>query len=138
MLVPFQAAIPQCSETFISDVADVVNTIIVNPSKNFCVIRKFQLLIILSSKSLIYFKNNKGPNTDPCSTPLKTEFQFETSPSSTTRCRLSKKVLFYPVDYVILIRPGADTLPMYLDKIQIHWKCHRYKCRYRYVNFKCI
>ena len=30
------------------------------------------------------------------------------------------------------IRPGADTSPMYLDKIQIHWKCHRY------MNFKCI
>ena len=39
------------------------------------------LLVILSSKSLTYIKNNKGPNTDPCGTPLKTDFQFETSPS---------------------------------------------------------
>ena len=29
------------------------------------------LLVILSSKSLIYIKNNKGPNTDPCGTPSK-------------------------------------------------------------------
>ena len=29
------------------------------------------LLVILSSKSLIYIKNNKGHNTDPCGTPLK-------------------------------------------------------------------
>ena len=37
----------------------------------------------------IYIKNNKSPNTDPCGTPLKTDFQFETSPSTTTRCLLS-------------------------------------------------
>ena len=43
------------------------------------------LLVILSSKSLIYIKNNKGPNTDSCGTPLKTDFQFETSPSTITR-----------------------------------------------------
>ena len=36
-----------------------------------------------------YIKNNKGPNTDPCSTLLKNYFQFETSPSTTTRCLLS-------------------------------------------------
>ena len=47
------------------------------------------LLVILSSKSLIHIKNNKGPNTDPCSTPLKTDFQFETSPCTTTRYLLS-------------------------------------------------
>ena len=46
------------------------------------------LLVILSSKSLIYINNDKGPNTDPCGTPLKTDFQFETSPSSTTSCLL--------------------------------------------------
>ena len=34
------------------------------------------LLLILLSKSLIYIKNNNGPNTDLCCTPLKTEFQF--------------------------------------------------------------
>ena len=47
------------------------------------------LLVIVSSKSLIYIKNNKGPNTVPCGTPLKTDFHFETSPSTTTRCLLS-------------------------------------------------
>ena len=47
------------------------------------------MLLVLSSKSLIYIKNNKGPNTDPCGTPLKTDFQFETSPSTTTHCLLS-------------------------------------------------
>ena len=36
------------------------------------------LLVIFSSKSLIYINNNKSPNTDPCGTPLKTDFQFET------------------------------------------------------------
>ena len=40
---------------------------------------------MLMSKSLIYIKNNKGPNTDPCGTQLKTDFQFETSPSTTVR-----------------------------------------------------
>ena len=47
------------------------------------------LLVTLSSKTLIYIMNNKGPNTDPCGTPLKTDFQFETSPSTTTRFLLS-------------------------------------------------
>ena len=31
----------------------------------------------------IFIKNNKCPNTDPCGTPLKTDFQFETSQSTT-------------------------------------------------------
>ena len=57
------------------------------------------LLVILSSKSLIYIKNNKGPNTDPCGTPFKTDFQFETFPS-TTLSSVSQP-LFYPVDYAI-------------------------------------
>ena len=58
------------------------------------------LLFILYSKSLIYIKNNKGPNTDPCGTQFKTDFQFETSRSTTTRCLLSVSQ-FYPVDYAI-------------------------------------
>ena len=58
------------------------------------------LLVILSSMSLIYIKNNKGPSTDPCGTPLKTDFQFETSPSTTTLSSVNQP-LFYPVDYVI-------------------------------------
>ena len=37
----------------------------------------------------IYIKNNKDPNACPCGTPLKTDIQFETSPSTTTRCLLS-------------------------------------------------
>ena len=48
-----------------------------------------KLLVIMSSKALIYIKNNNGPNTDSCGTPLKTDFQFETSPSTTKRCLLS-------------------------------------------------
>ena len=36
------------------------------------------LLVTLSSKLLIHIKNNKDPNNDPCGTPLKTDFQFET------------------------------------------------------------
>ena len=35
-----------------------------------------------------YIKNNKGPNTDPFGTPFKTDFQIETS-ISTTHCLLS-------------------------------------------------
>ena len=47
------------------------------------------LLVISSSKSLIYIKNKIGPNTDPCGTPLKNDFHFETSPSTATLCLLS-------------------------------------------------
>ena len=50
------------------------------------------LLVILLSKSLVYIKNNKSPNTDPCGTPLKTDFLFETSPSIS-------QPLLYPVNY---------------------------------------
>ena len=35
------------------------------------------LLDMSSSRSFIYIKNSIGPNTDPCGTPLKTDFQFE-------------------------------------------------------------
>ena len=41
-----------------------------------------------SSKSFIYIKNSIGPNTDPCGTPLKTDFQFEISPSTISLCLL--------------------------------------------------
>ena len=34
------------------------------------------LLVVLSPKSVIFIKNNKGHNTDPCGIPLKTDFQF--------------------------------------------------------------
>ena len=47
------------------------------------------LLVILSSKSLIYIKNNAGHDADRCGTQLNTDFQFETSPSTATRCLLS-------------------------------------------------
>ena len=47
------------------------------------------LLVMLSSKSLIYINNNKDHNTDHCGTPLKTYFQFDNYPSTTTRCLLS-------------------------------------------------
>ena len=42
-----------------------------------------------SSKSFMYIKNKIGPSTDPWGTPLKTGFQLETSPSTTTLCLLS-------------------------------------------------
>ena len=110
--LPFEAAIPHCSETFISAlivipksfsftvVPKTVSPILWFISKFPCPacrhlhFQKFKcclspsvliflntfvssanfstLLVILSSKSLIYIKNNKGPNTDPCGTPLKT------------------------------------------------------------------
>ena len=40
------------------------------------------VLVILSSKSLIYIRNSKSPNPDPCGTKLKHDYQFETSPST--------------------------------------------------------
>ena len=46
------------------------------------------LLDMSSSKSFIYIKNSIGPNSDPCGTPLKTDFQFEISPSTITLCLL--------------------------------------------------
>ena len=63
-------------------------TINVNLSKHFCVICKFEYATcyIVAQVIDIYIKNNKVPNSDPCGTPLKTDFQFETSPSTTTRC----------------------------------------------------
>ena len=61
------------------------------------------LLDMSSSKSFIYIKNSIGPNTDPCGTPLKTDFQFEISPSTITLLYSVCKPLFYPVDYIITI-----------------------------------
>ena len=43
----------------------------------------------LESKSLMYTNNKIGPSTDPCGTPLNTDFQIETSPYTTTLCFLS-------------------------------------------------
>ena len=54
------------------------------------------LLVILSSKSLIYIKNNKGPNTDPCGIPLKTDFLFETYIYYITLSSVNQP-LFYPL-----------------------------------------
>ena len=48
--------------------------IIVNLSKHLGIANVSALLVILSFKSLIYIKNNKGPNTDHCGTPLKTDY----------------------------------------------------------------
>ena len=47
------------------------------------------LLVILSLKSSICIKNNKGSYTDAFGTQVNTYFQFETSPSTTIRCVLS-------------------------------------------------
>ena len=58
---------------------------------NTCVISTFQYAAcyIIVQVFDIYIKNNKGTNTDPCVIPLKTDFQFETSPSTTVRYLLS-------------------------------------------------
>ena len=37
----------------------------------------------------MYIKNKLGPCTNHCGTPLKTDFQFENSPSTTTLCLIS-------------------------------------------------
>ena len=62
-----------------------------NFPKHFCVVRKLQHLAcyVIIQIIDIYIKNKIGPSTDPCGTPLKTDFQFETSPSTTTLCLLS-------------------------------------------------
>ena len=62
-----------------------------NFPKHFCVVRKLQHLAcyVIIQIIDIYIKNKIGPSTDPCGTPLKTGFQFETSPSTTTLCLLS-------------------------------------------------
>ena len=59
------------------------------------------LLVTPSSRSLMYIKNKIGPSTDHCGTPLKTGFQFETSPSTTTLCLLS--VSHCSIQFIILI-----------------------------------
>ena len=43
------------------------------------------------SKSLMYTKNKIGPivGTEPCGTPLETDFQLKTSPCTTSLCLLS-------------------------------------------------
>ena len=64
------------------------------PLGNFYSIMPLHLVVssanfsTLLAISLIYVKNTKGPNTDSCGAPLKTDFQFETSPS-TAICLLS-------------------------------------------------
>ena len=65
------------------------------------------LLDMPSSKSFIYIyiKNSIGPNTNPCGTPLKTDFQFEISPSTIALFSVCKP-LFYPVDYIITYEMG--------------------------------
>ena len=50
------------------------------------------LLDISSSKSFKYSQNNIGPNTDPCGTPFKPDFQL--------------KSVFYAVDYIITYSRG--------------------------------
>ena len=50
-----------------------------------------QSAIVISSRlgHPRYIRYTKCPNTDPCATPLKTNVQFETCPSTTTRSLLS-------------------------------------------------
>ena len=59
-----------------------------------------------SSKSFMYTKNKIGPSTDPCGTPLKTDFQLEASPSTTTLCFLS--VSYCSVQLIILFAIPCD------------------------------
>ena len=56
-----------------------------------------------SSQSFIYIKNTIGPNTDPCGTPLQTDFQFEISPSTITLCLLCVSHFFihYIITYIM-------------------------------------
>ena len=59
------------------------------------------LLVILSSMSLIYIKNNKGHNTDPCGTPLKNRFPIWNFHISYNTLSSVSQPFFYPVDYDI-------------------------------------
>ena len=91
---PFAIAIPHCYNAFISPlivypksfsftvVCSTVSPIVYCASSFPCPVSANvnTMLAISSSKSLIYIKNKICPNTDPCGTPLKTDFQFETSP----------------------------------------------------------
>ena len=58
------------------------------------------LLVTPSSKTSIYIKNKIGPCTDPCDTPLNTDFQLETSRSTTTLCLL---LVIIAIDYSVCI-----------------------------------
>ena len=57
-------------------------------SRPYNVIRKFQYFacypLLLDHWCGFYIKNKIGPSTDPSGSPLKTGFQFKTSPSTTT------------------------------------------------------
>ena len=73
---------------------------LVSPYANFNI-----FLVIPSFSSLMYIKNRIGPSTDPCGTPLKTGFQFESSPSTTTLCLLPVShcsIQFIIIDYYIM------------------------------------
>ena len=71
-----------------------------------------------SSKSFMYTKNKISPSTDPCGTPLNTDFQLDTSPSTTTLCLLSVNqcsiqliILFHiPCDFNVCISIWCGTL----------------------------
>ena len=57
------------------------------------------LHVILSSTLLIYIKINKGPNTDPCGNPLKTDFQSWNLPIYYNTLSSVSQPFFSPVDY---------------------------------------
>ena len=61
------------------------------PYRNFSTV-----LVISSSKSLIYIRNSKIPNPVPCGAKLKLDFQFETSPFTLSSSHLSRKSIYYP------------------------------------------
>ena len=71
-----------------------------------------------SSKSFMHTKNIIGPSTDPCGTPVMTDFQLETSPSTTTLCFLSvshcsiQLIILFPIpcDFNLSISLWCGTL----------------------------
>ena len=83
-----------------------------NFPKHFCVVRKLQHLAcyVIIQIIDIYIQNKIGHYTDPCGTPLKTDFQFETSPLTTTLCLLSishfsiQLIIPFPLPLLLLDR----------------------------------
>ena len=81
------------------------------------------LLVILSSKSLIYIRNNTGPNTDHCCTPLKTNFTFIIINKSLTLNSLVCNALNYFLnpflnnDMTFVFFHSKGTTPSFNDKL---------------------
>ena len=88
---PYFPVFPDISQYFPVFPTVLGNTLIFREIANTAFVSSANLSTLLdmsSSKSFIYIKNSIGPNTDPCGIPLKTDFQFEISPSTITLCLL--------------------------------------------------